>query len=110
MLILCVLQTDPMHGYAIVQRIRQLSSDVLQVEEGTMQAEIEQGRLAARLDAPQDWWGGSPDVREWDWRNGSRTSMDESIVGPIMQNYVVDFAVASQSFPASSPPPASCYI
>jgi transcriptional regulator len=36
MLILRVLDTGPMHGYAIAQRIRQLSSNVLQVEEGSL--------------------------------------------------------------------------
>jgi len=36
MLILRVLQHDRIHGYAIAQRIKLLSSDVLQVEEGSL--------------------------------------------------------------------------
>ena len=36
MLVLRVLQSGPMHGYAIAQRIHQLSSDALQVEEGSL--------------------------------------------------------------------------
>jgi PadR family transcriptional regulator PadR len=36
MLILRVLAPGALHGYAIAQRIRQLSSDVLQVEEGSL--------------------------------------------------------------------------
>jgi len=36
MLILRVLEPGPLHGYAIAQRIRQLSSDVLIVEEGSL--------------------------------------------------------------------------
>ena len=36
LLVLRVLQAGPLHGYAIAQRIRQLSSDVLQVEEGSL--------------------------------------------------------------------------
>ena len=36
MLALRVLQSGPLHGYAISQRIRTLSSDVLQVEEGSL--------------------------------------------------------------------------
>ena len=36
MLILRVLQPGPMHGYAIAQRIRQLSNDVLEAEEGSL--------------------------------------------------------------------------
>ena len=36
MLLLRVLRNGDLHGYAIAQRIRQLSSDVLQVEEGSL--------------------------------------------------------------------------
>src|SRR5678815_5747974 len=36
MLVLRVLQSEPLHGYAIAQRIHALSSDVLQVEEGSL--------------------------------------------------------------------------
>lgn len=36
MLVLRVLQGGPMHGYAIAQRIRQISNDVLEAEEGSL--------------------------------------------------------------------------
>jgi PadR family transcriptional regulator, regulatory protein PadR len=36
MLILRVLQGGTLHGYAIAQRIRQLSGDVLEAEEGSL--------------------------------------------------------------------------
>jgi PadR family transcriptional regulator, regulatory protein PadR len=36
MLILRVLQSGPFHGYAIAQRIRHLSGDVLGAEEGSL--------------------------------------------------------------------------
>ena len=36
MLILRVLETQPLHGYAIAQRIAQLSRDELSVEEGSL--------------------------------------------------------------------------
>src|SRR5215813_8530854 len=36
MLVLRVLQGGPLHGYAIAQRIRQLSGDVLEAEEGSL--------------------------------------------------------------------------
>jgi len=36
MLILRVLRSQNLHGYAIAQRIRHLSDDVLQVEEGSL--------------------------------------------------------------------------
>jgi transcriptional regulator len=36
MLILRVLQTGPLHGYAIAQRIHTLSGEVLEAEEGSL--------------------------------------------------------------------------
>ena len=36
MLILKSLDLDPMHGFGIAQRIRQISHDVLQVEQGSL--------------------------------------------------------------------------
>jgi transcriptional regulator len=36
MLVLRVLQGGPLHGYAIAQRIHQLSSDALRIEEGSL--------------------------------------------------------------------------
>ena len=36
MLILRVIRAGPLHGYAIAQRIRQLSQEQLQVEEGSL--------------------------------------------------------------------------
>lgn len=36
LMILRVLRSGPLHGYAIVQRIHLLSSDVLRVEEGAL--------------------------------------------------------------------------
>jgi PadR family transcriptional regulator PadR len=36
MLILRVLQSGPLHGYAIATRIRQLSGEVLEAEEGSL--------------------------------------------------------------------------
>jgi len=35
-LVLRVLRTGPLHGYAIAQRIRQLSDSVLEAEEGSL--------------------------------------------------------------------------
>jgi len=36
LLVLRVLQSGPLHGYAIAQRIRQLSGEVLEAEEGSL--------------------------------------------------------------------------
>lgn len=51
MLILRVLQSEPLHGYAIAQRIYLLSSEVLAVEEGllypTLQKMLRKGLVEA---------------------------------------------------------------
>lgn len=51
MLILRVLQSEPLHGYAIAQRIHLLSSEVLTVEEGllypTLQKMLRKGWVQA---------------------------------------------------------------
>src|SRR6188472_3654451 len=36
LLILRTLQTDPMHGWAISERIQQISNDVLQINQGSL--------------------------------------------------------------------------
>ena len=36
MMVLRLLKQQPMHGYALVQRIQQASNDLLQVEEGSL--------------------------------------------------------------------------
>jgi transcriptional regulator len=54
MLILRVLQPGAMHGYAIAQRIRQLSSDVLLVEEGSLYPALQKMLLKGWVNAK---WG-----------------------------------------------------
>jgi PadR family transcriptional regulator PadR len=60
MLILRVLQSGPLHGYAIALRIRQLSGEVLGAEEGSiypaLQRILVEGWVAAR-------WGTSESGR-----------------------------------------------
>ena len=53
MLVLRVLQGGPLHGYAIAQRIHALSSDVLQVEEGSLYPALQ--RILIKGWARADW-------------------------------------------------------
>jgi PadR family transcriptional regulator PadR len=53
LLILRVLQTGPLHGYAIAVRIGQLSGDVLQVEEGSLYPALQKMLMKGWLKA--DW-------------------------------------------------------
>ncbi len=49
MLILKALSLGPLHGYGIIQRIRQLSDELLEVEQGSLYPAVYR-TLAARLD------------------------------------------------------------
>ena len=51
MLILRVLASRPMHGYAIAQRIAQLSNDELSVEEGSLYPALQKLLLKGRVKA-----------------------------------------------------------
>ena len=60
LLVLKTLRTEPLHGWGISKRIRQLSSDVLQVNQGSLYPALyrleEQGWVSAE-------WGVSPEGR-----------------------------------------------
>jgi PadR family transcriptional regulator len=53
MLVLRVLQSGPMHGYAIAQRIHVLSSDQLQIEEGSLYPALQ--RILVKGWAKAEW-------------------------------------------------------
>ena len=53
MLVLRVLQSSPLHGYAIAQRIHVLSSDQLQVEEGSLYPALQ--RILLKGWAKAEW-------------------------------------------------------
>jgi PadR family transcriptional regulator PadR len=53
MLVLRVLQTAPLHGYAIAQRIHQISNEALQVEEGSLYPALQ--RILVKGWAKAEW-------------------------------------------------------
>jgi PadR family transcriptional regulator, regulatory protein PadR len=54
MLVLRVLHHDPLHGYAIAQRIRELSDSVLEAEEGSLYPTLQKMLLEGWVKAE---WG-----------------------------------------------------
>ena len=60
MMVLRLVQSEPLHGYALVQRIKQVSNDMLQVEEGSLYPAL-QRLLKARLLKAE--WGVSASKR-----------------------------------------------
>ena len=53
LLILRVVRRGPLHGYAIAQRIHQITGDVLQVEEGSLYPALQ--RILLKGWAKADW-------------------------------------------------------
>lgn len=60
MLVLSILRTGPLHGYAIAQRIRQLSDSVLEAEEGSLYPTLQRLLLEGWVRAK---WGTSETSR-----------------------------------------------
>ena len=54
MLILVILKREPLHGYAIAQRIQQSSDDLLRVEEGSLYPALQRLLIAGWVSAR---WG-----------------------------------------------------
>jgi PadR family transcriptional regulator, regulatory protein PadR len=61
LLILKVVALGPVHGYGISQRIRQISSDVLQVQQGSLYPALHRLEKRGWLDAD---WGESNNGRQ----------------------------------------------
>ena len=53
MLVLRVLQAEPLHGYAIAQRIHQITGDALQIEEGSLYPALQ--RILLKGWAKAEW-------------------------------------------------------
>jgi PadR family transcriptional regulator PadR len=60
MMVLRTLTRGPLHGYAIAQLLRQLSEDILQVEEGSLYPALQRLELNGWIDGE---WGTSPNNR-----------------------------------------------
>jgi transcriptional regulator len=61
MMALRLLEQEPAHGYALVQRIKQMSNDLLQVEEGSLYPALQRLLKAKLLRAE---WGVSATNRK----------------------------------------------
>ena len=78
-MVLRILQREPLHGYALVQRIRDASHDLLKVEEGSLYPAL-QRLLKARLVRAQ--WGVSATnrrVRSYHLTPAGRKHLDAEV-------------------------------
>ncbi len=76
MLILRVLAAGPLHGYAIAQRISQLSNDELSVEEGSLYPALQKLLLKGWVKAAPAISETGRSVREYTLTPGGRKQLD----------------------------------
>lgn len=81
MLILRVLQPGAMHGYAIAQRIRQLSGDALQVEEGSLYPALQKMLLKGWVRAEWGISGTKRRVRIYSLTPAGRKQLASELAG-----------------------------
>jgi len=78
MLVLRILRTQPLHGYAIAQRLHQVSAEQLRVEEGSLYPALRRLELDGLVEAE---WGTSDNNRRARYyqltRAGRRRLTDE---------------------------------
>ncbi len=81
MLILRVLQPGPLHGYAVAQRIREVSNDVLEAEEGSLYPALQRILLEGWATAE---WGSSDTgrrVRFYKLTRDGRKQLEREVSG-----------------------------
>ena len=76
MLVLRVLASQPLHGYAIAQRIRQLSAEALQVEEGALYPALQKLVIKGWVKAAWRESESGRQVREYRITAGGRRQLD----------------------------------
>ena len=76
MLILRVLATEPLHGYAIAQRILQLSNEELSVEEGSLYPALQKLLLKGWVKATPAVSATGRQVREYRITPSGRKQLD----------------------------------
>ena len=79
MLVLRVLQTQPLHGYAIAQRIHQLSAEQLRVEEGSLYPALQKLLIKGWVKAAWRASESGRQVREYRITPGGRRQLEAEV-------------------------------
>ena len=79
MLVLRVLASQPLHGYAIAQRIRQLSAEALQVEEGALYPALQKLVIKGWVKAAWRESESGRQVREYRITAGGRRQLEAEV-------------------------------
>ena len=81
LLILRVLAQQPLHGYAIAQRIHHLSNQVLSVEEGSLYPALQKLLVKGWVKASWTRSETGREVREYRLTAGGRKQLDTELAG-----------------------------
>ena len=79
MLILRLLKTEPLHGYAIAQRLRLISADQLSVEEGSLYPALQKLLLKGWVKAAWRASESGRQVREYRITPAGRRQLDAEV-------------------------------
>ena len=79
MLVLRVLSRQPLHGYAIAQRIRQLSADELSVEEGSLYPALQKLLIKGWVNAEWRASESGRQVREYRITGSGRRQLEAEV-------------------------------
>ena len=79
MLVLRVLTTQPLHGYAIARRIHQLSAEELRVEEGSLYPALQKLLIKGWVKAVWRESESGRQVREYRITAGGRRQLDAEV-------------------------------
>jgi len=79
MLVLRVLASQPLHGYAIAQRIHQLSAEELRVEEGSLYPALQKLLVKGWVKAAWRQSESGRQVREYRITAGGRRQLDAEV-------------------------------
>lgn len=79
LLVLRVLQTQPLHGYAIAQRIHALSREELSVEEGSLYPALQKLLLKGWVKATWTTSESGREVREYRLTPGGRKQLEAEL-------------------------------
>jgi PadR family transcriptional regulator, regulatory protein PadR len=79
LLVLRVLSNQPLHGYAIAQRIHQLSSEELSVEEGSLYPALQKLLLNGWVKAAWIVSASGRDVREYRLTPSGRKQLEDAL-------------------------------
>jgi len=80
MLILRVLATGPLHGYAIAQRIHQVSADELRIEEGSLYPALQKLLIKGWVKAAWRQSDSGREVREYRITPAGRRQLEDEMV------------------------------